>query len=125
MGRSPVYLAQLRNWDGSGTPGGESCLIDGVPTLHCFEIVFSNILFLSGALFILALFVMFLYGSFSYLTSFGNPDKVKKAQATFKYAIAGLMLFVTSYLILRTIDFLFLGGTGTLFQFNIPDASGR
>lgn len=100
-----------------------SCVVDGVPTLSCLTVVFGNILFMSSALFILVLFIMFVVGAFRYLTSFGNPEAVKKAVGTFKYAILGLLLFISAYLILNTICFLFLGGIGDkcqLFQLNIP-----
>ncbi|QQG44409.1 MAG: hypothetical protein HYW86_00615 [Candidatus Roizmanbacteria bacterium] len=107
----PVY-AQVREWG--------SCVVDGVPTLKCLEVIFGNILFLSSALIILALFIMFLVGSFSYLTSFGNPEKIKKAQGTLKYAIIGLVLFLSSYLILKTIDFIFLGNQNLIFNFSLP-----
>lgn len=118
-----VILAQtLRDWEVKDSAGNvtETCLIDGVPTLKCLEIVFSNILTISSAIIILVLFIMFIVGAFTYLTSFGNPEKVKKAQGTFKYAIIGLVLFVSTYLILRIIDFLFLGNTGAIFRFEIP-----
>lgn len=106
--------AQLKDWEPSG------CVIDGVPTLKCLEVVFNNILFLSSTLVILILFIMFVIGSFTYLTSLGNPEKIKKAQGTLRYALVGFLLFVSSYLILRTIDFLFLGNTGAIFKFEIP-----
>lgn len=100
-------------------PWGD-CVVDGVPTLKCLEVVFGNILFMASAFIILVLFIMFVVGAFSYLTSFGNPEKVKKAQQTLMYAFLGFMLFIGSYLILNVIDILFLGGKGTIFKFNIP-----
>lgn len=108
----PVY-AQVRDWQSTG------CVVDGVPTLKCLEVVFSNLLFISSALIVLVLFIMFIIGAFYYLTSFGNPEKVKKAQGTLKYAIFGFILFVASYLILRTVDCLFLGCQGKLFNLQI------
>ncbi len=98
-------------------------MVDGVPTFKCLEVVFGNLLFMSSALIVLVLFVMFVIGSFSYLTSFGNPEKVKKAQGTFKFAIIGLVLFLSAYLILNVICVLFLGGFGKdcrLFRLEIP-----
>ncbi len=103
----------MNDWVKSG------CLVDGVPTLKCLEVVFNNFLLLSAGLFVLGLFIMFLIGSYTYLTSFGNPEKIKKAQGTFRSAILGLVIFLGSYLILKTIDFLFLGGHDRIFQFKI------
>ncbi len=110
---SSVY-AQIQDWESSG------CMVDGVPTLKCLEVVFSNLLFMSSAFFVLVLFIMLVIGAFNYLTSFGNAEKVKKAQGTIKFAIIGLVLFMMSYLILFIIDVLFLGGEGKIFQFEIP-----
>jgi len=100
--------------------GWGSCVVDGVPTLKCLEVVFANILKISTGLIFLALFVMFLVGSFNYLTSLGSPEKIKKAQGTLKFAIIGLVVFLGAYLILTIIDYLFLGGQGKIFNFEIP-----
>lgn len=110
-----VY-AQIREWD----EPGKSCLVDGVPTLKCLEIVFNNLLFMASAFIVLVLFIMIVIGAFNYLTSFGNPEKVKKAQGTIRFAIIGFVLFMMSYLILFVIDVLFLGGKGDIFRFSIP-----
>ncbi len=112
MLRGLVVNAQIQEWG--------SCVVDGVPTLKCLEVVFGNILFISSTLVILILFIMFLIGSFSYLTSFGNPEKIKKAQGTFRFALLGLGLFMSAFLILKVIDVLFLGNKGTIFHFEIP-----
>ena len=114
-----VY-AQIRSWD--------SCMVDTgsgekIPTLKCFEIVFGNILFMSSALIILVLFIMFIVGAFRYLTSLGNPENIKKAQGTLRYAFLGFILYISAYLLLNIICGLFLGGIGSsckLFQLNIP-----
>lgn len=111
-----VLAASIQPW-GDVKDGG--CMIDNVPTLKCLEVVFGNVLTFASSFIILVLFVMFIWGSISYLTSLGNPEKVKKAQNTFKFAIVGLVLFLSSFLILRVIDYLFLGGEGRLFQFSI------
>ena len=127
---TPAFLAQgpLKNWV-EATPNvakGESynnitsgCIVDGVPTLKCLEIVFGNLLFMASAFVLVILFVMFVIGSFGYLTSFGDPEKMKTARSTFTYAIIGLILFVSAALILVVIDQLFLGGKGAIFEFKI------
>jgi len=97
-----------------------TCVVDGVPTLKCLEVVFGNVLVMASAFIVLVLFIMLVVGSFSYLTSFGNAEKVKKAQGTIKLAIVGFVLFVSSYLILNIIDILFLGGQGNIFKFELP-----
>jgi hypothetical protein len=96
-------------------------MVDGVPTLKCFEVVFQNILNIASALIIVVLFVMLINGAFNYLTSLGNPEKLKKAQGTLRYAVIGLVIFLAAFLILNVIDVLFLGGHGNLFRFKIGD----
>lgn len=113
-----VY-AQIQEWGPATGTGG--CMVDGVPTLKCLEIVFGNILFMSSAFIVLTLFVMFIVGSFNYLTSFGNAEKVKKAQGTLRLAVVGFIIFLAAFLILKIIDTLFLGGTGTIFKFEIGE----
>jgi len=115
MFAAPVYAqaSQVSSW--------ESCMVDGVPTLKCFEVVFQNILSMASALIVVVLFVMFVVGAFNYLTSLGNPEKLKKARGTLQYAIVGLVIFLSSFLILKIIDVLFLGGSGALLKFSIGE----
>lgn len=104
----------IQSWGSCVTP-------EGVPTLKCLEVVFNNILFAASGLIILVLFVMFVVGSFTYLTSFGNQEKIKKAQGTFKFALIGFILFISAFIILKIIDWAFLGNTGKIFQFKIGE----
>lgn len=114
---SIVYAAPIiQDWDKA------RCLTtEGVPTLKCFEVLFSNLLVMTSGLIAIVLFIMFVVGSFNYLTSAGNPEKIKKAQGTFTYAIVGTLLFIGSFIILKIIDILFLGGQGALFKFRIGE----
>lgn len=129
---STMFLAQgpIRDWvlqTPTPNPSGiidystytSGCIVDGVPTLKCLEIVFTNLLFMASAFVVLVLFIMFVWGSYSYLTSFGEQEKMTQARNTFLYAIIGLVLFVSAALILVIIDQLFLGGQGKIFEFNI------
>lgn len=106
-----VAHAAVSEWD--------DCVVDEVPTLKCLEVVFGNIIFMSTGLIILALFIMFIIGAFQYITSIGNPERIKKAQGTLKFALFGFILFMSAFLILKIIDVLFLGGVGKIFKFEI------
>ncbi|MFA6081234.1 MAG: hypothetical protein WC741_02400 [Patescibacteria group bacterium] len=111
--------AQIQEWETG--PGG-NCVVDGVPTLKCLEIVFGNILYMSTFFIIIVLFIMFVVGSFRYLTSFGNAERIKKAQGTLKFALIGFILFVSAYLVLTIIQTLFLGKDNkknNLFEFKL------
>lgn len=118
--QSNTVLAQLREWnpDAATSPTG-GCMVDGVPTLQCLEVVFGNILYMAGGLMLITLFIMFVTGAFQYLTAFGSADKLKKAQGTLRTAIIGFVLFVSAFLILTIIDVLFLGGQRKIFEFKI------
>lgn len=111
-----AFAAGVEEW-------GDCVTLEGVPTLKCLEVIFGNILFISSGLIVLVLFIMFIIGSLKYLTSAGNPESIKKAQGTLKWALVGTLLFVGSYLILNIICALFLGGTKDcrLFKFEIPE----
>lgn len=118
--RLPLQVqAGIQNWD--ATPG---CMVDNIPTFKCIEPLFSNILFISSSFILLVLFIMFFVGGFNYLTSLGNPEKVKKAQSTLRFAVIGFILYVSSFLILRIIDYLFLGGQGKIFELNLEVNNG-
>lgn len=95
-----------------------SCVqnINGVeiPTLKCFEIVFSNILKVAVSLAVFALFVMLIIGGFKFLTSGGDQKATASAQQTMTYAVFGVILMVLAFLIFRIIEF-FTGVTITKF----------
>jgi heme/copper-type cytochrome/quinol oxidase subunit 2 len=98
-----------------------SCVVDGVPTLKCLEVVFGNILTMASAFIVLILFIMFVMGAFRYLTSFGNAEKVKKAQGTLKMALVGFIIFVSAFLILTIIQYLFIGDPNDKTNPNYPN----
>ena len=98
-----------------------TCTVDNVPTLKCFEVIFQRILVFASSLVVVVLFIMLVMGAFTYLTAFGNPEKIKKAQNTLKYAVIGFTLFISAFLILKTIDVLFLGNQGKIFEFTIGE----
>ena len=111
-----VAYAQVQNIADSG------CVVDGVPTLKCLEVLFQNVIFLAGASVILILFIMLVVGSFKYLTSAGDHEKIAGAKKTITYASLGVFLFMSSYLIPNVIQMLFIGPDGpSLFNFKVPE----
>ena len=112
-----MIFMEIKPWPTSGT---DNCMVNDVPTLKCLETVFANILVASTALITVTLFIMFIIGALQYLTSGGNPEKLKKAQGTLRYAIVGTVVFISAFLILTIIDVLFLGGNGILLKLKIP-----
>ncbi len=97
-----------------------TCMVNDVPTFSCVEVIFNRVFLVASGLIVFSLFIMFISGSLQYMISGGNPEKVKKSQATFTWAFMGTFLFVASFLILKIIDVLFLGDRGRLFTLDIP-----
>lgn len=60
--------------------------------------LFSPILITGGAILFL---VMLIIAGFNVLTAEGNAEKLGKAQKTFMFAIAGLLIVISSYLIVK------------------------
>ena len=114
----PVY-AQSSSWD--------SCMLDvggnKIPTLSCIELVIARLVKFSSGLIIFILFIMFLIGAYYYLTAFGNDEKVKKAQNTLKFAVIGVIVFMSAYLILRIIGQVFLDDPNALLKFNLGETN--
>jgi len=93
------------------------CIVDGAATFECFEPLFTNVVRALTALLGIALFIMFVIGGYGFLFSGGDQKKLEKARGTLTGAIAGVVIIVIAYLILRTIQ-LFTGVNVT--QFTIP-----
>ncbi|MEK7559025.1 MAG: pilin [Patescibacteria group bacterium] len=78
---------------------------EGVATLNCIPIVFSNIvnwaLILSGTT---ALFFVIISGT-RYIRSGGDQEKIKGARETLTYAIIGLVIILLSFGIINFISY--------------------
>ena len=102
---SPVYAAE---WT---TTAEEPAVFKDL------EVVFSNTLNIAVALAGIVLFVMLIIGGLGYLTSAGDPEKVKKSGGTITWAILGFVLLIASWFILKLLGQF----TGIdLTQFKIP-----
>lgn len=101
---SPVYA--LAEW-GSGE--------ENVAQISDLEIIFQNLLNVVMVLAGLVFFVMLLAGGLNYLTSGGDPEKVKKAGGTISNALMGFVLLIASWFILRFIS-QFSGVDLTIFE---------
>lgn len=56
-------------------------------------------------------FVIFVYGGFTWITSGGNPERVKKGQQMLIWAIVGIAVVFSSYIILRLVIQAITGAT--------------
>lgn len=67
---------------------------------NMFKNVIASLLSLAGIVF----FVMLVIGGFRYILSGGNPEAAAGARRTLTYAILGLLLVASAYLILVIIE---------------------
>ena len=105
------------------TSAWDSCLTDiggeKVATIKCLEVLFANTVSLIVGIVSLALFAMLAIGAFKYLTSGGDAKQTESARNTIFYAILGLVLIVSSYIIIKALEYF----TGVkLTSFTLPSA---
>lgn len=86
------------------------------------EGVFSSVITVAITLAGMAVLVMFLVGGFGYLTAGGDKDATQKAQRTLTYAIAGLILVLSSWVIMNLLG-KFLGIDFSIFTLCLPGES--
>ncbi len=96
----------------------ENCLYDGAATIQCFVPLFGSIVTAIVQIAGVALFIMFIISGYNFLMSGGNPKQLEQAKNTLTYAIIGVVVIVSAYLILLIIG-QFTGVDVTRFE--IPD----
>lgn len=90
------------------TPGPwQQCSIDGVPTLKCFEVLLTRLLGALGGIIFIILLVLFIYGSFLWMTAGDDAGKLKKAKGVFFSAVLGIAIISIGYLVLVAIEQVF------------------
>lgn len=90
---------------------------DKVASIQCLESVFKNLMTTVVAFAGVALFVMLLVGGFTFLFSGGDQKKLDQAKGTLTTAVVGLVIIVSAFLVLKTIQ-VFTGVPVTRFQIN-------
>lgn len=75
-----------------------------VATIRGFECLLGNFLSIAVTAVGIAAFVMFLVGSFLYLTSGGNPKGTEAGQKTITFAIIGVVVSLTGFIALNFIS---------------------
>jgi hypothetical protein len=118
---SPIWAQTTKSWDILQTElGGGDCVIDGVATIQGTMCVLANVLSVSLTVIGLAGFVMMIVGSLTWLLSGGNSQNVEKARKTMTFAIVGLVVALSSYMIIRLIaEFT---GISILEEFSLPNS---
>ncbi len=84
------------------------------PTFENFFTVLLGFLTTVGGIWFM---LYFIFGSFTWLTAQGEPEKISKAQKYITNALIGLILIVGAWAI--------IGVIGLIFDYNILDLSGN
>ncbi len=83
--------------------GDGACAISGVMTIRGIECIVQNILTIAVSAIGFAGFVMLIIGSFQFLLSGSDTKGVEGGKSTMTFAVIGLVLAMTSWMILNFI----------------------
>jgi hypothetical protein len=110
---SPAY-AQTTVWSGVCVSGPNN----DVATIQGLECLIANIFTVIITLIGLAAFVMLIVGSVRWLTSGGNSSSLDTAKKTMTYAIFGIIIALSAFIVINLIS----GFTGveSIKEFRIP-----
>lgn len=107
---SPV-AAQTAEWGGvcvgysegeDGPQGVEGA--EDVATIQGLECLIANVFTVILTIIGLAGFVMFIWGSFTWMLSGGNPKGVENARNTMMFAVVGLIVALSGFILLNLIS---------------------
>lgn len=117
---SPAFAQQTSPLEGGqSVPGNEETayVVDGVVTIQAIEGVVANILSIAVSGIGFAGFVMLIIGSFKYLLSGGDTKGTEGGKNTMTYAVVGLLVALTSWMILNFIAT--FTGVDTITRFSL------
>jgi len=110
-----IYAAE--KWTGlEGGPDG----VKDVATIGSLVTLFKNAVNGITAFAGVVLFIVLISAGFTFLFSGGEAKQLEKAKHTFTYALIGLVVIISAYLILQLIG-LFTNTNVTEFNLNIPN----
>jgi len=107
---APAVQAQTMDWTGicvggnMGAGGGIVVDASDVATIQGFQCLIGNVLMIFMTGLGLIGFVMFIVGSFSYMLSGGNAKGTETAKNTMTYSVIGLVVALSSFIILNLIS---------------------
>lgn len=110
-----AQTAQTNTWTAN------YCEVSGVATVQGLQCLIGNVMMVAVSLIGFAGFVMLIFGAFRYLISGGNSKGTEGARNTIMYAVIGLILALSSFVILNLIAQ--FTGIPSLTTFFIPEDS--
>lgn len=97
------------------------CVQNGVATIQGIQCLVGNVLSVAVSGIGLAGFVMLIVGAFRYLLSGGNSKGTEEGRQTITFAVAGIVLALSAYIILKLVaDFT---GVQSILNFTIPGSN--
>lgn len=107
-------FAQTKTWKDINS----HCVVDDVATVQGLMCLVANVLSVALPLIGIAGFVMMLFGALQWMLSGGNSQSVEKARNSMVFAVVGLVLALSSFVIINLIaDFT---GIDIIKEFVIP-----
>lgn len=113
---TPQAQAQTAAWEGVCVEGTGA---DAVATIQGIQCLVANVLSVAITGIGLSGFVMMIIGSFKYLLSGGNSKGIEEARGTITFAIVGLVVALSAFIILNILE-AFTGTPGLFTKFVIP-----
>ncbi len=111
-----AVMAQTEEW--SEGPG--KCVYNGVATIQGITCLIGNVLSVAITMIGIAAFIMLIVGSVRWMLSGGNSQNVEKARNTMVFAVIGIVLALSSFVVLNLLaDFT---GIDILKEFIIPSS---
>lgn len=120
--QGPQLWESRADWNctGAGAGGSLGTAAEDVATIQGFGCLVANVLSVAITGIGLVAFVMFIYGAFRYMLSGGQEQSVKIARSSITYAVVGIVVALSSFVILNLIT-AFTGVNVT--EFIIPQAT--
>lgn len=111
---SSSAFAQTVSWSGVCVAGAKN----DVATIQGLECLIANIFTVTINLIGLAAFVMLIVGSVYWLMSGGNSSQLDKAKKTMTYAIYGIVIALSAFIVINLIAG--FTGVNSIKEFRIP-----
>lgn len=108
--------AQTKEWKTIS----EHCVVNDVATLQGIGCLLANVLSVALRLLGLAGLVMIIYAAFNLLMSAGKSQKVEEAKNTITFAIIGIILALSAFIIVNLIAN--FTGVSVVKEFTIPSS---
>lgn len=109
----PVY-AQTQAWENING----ACVKDGVATVQGIGCMIANVFSVALTLLGIAGFIMIIYAALNMMLSGGNSQAVEKSKNTITFAVVGIILALSSFIIINIIAS--FTGINTIRDFVIP-----